>query len=267
MTGYPEVLVPPGGIAPVPRRLRGRLGTAWVFDTERALYVWEFPPYPQYYVPLADVDTALLVDEHRSETTEQGTAALYGLRVGELARPGAVRVYGDDAAEPLRHTARFDWAALDAWFEEDEQVYVHPRNPYARVDAVRSGRPVRVELDGMVLAEADSSVIVFETGLPPRYYLDQSALRLEHLEPSDTVTSCPYKGDTSQYWSVRLGEAVHAGPGLVLRLPDRPAAARRRAGRLLQREGRRVRGRPSARSGRRRRSADDGRSHPVTDGT
>src|SRR4029453_16981272 len=112
MTGYPNVLVPPGGTAPVPRRLRGRLGTAWVFDTERALYVWEFPPYPQYYVPLADVDTDLLVDEHRSETTEQGTAALCGVRAGELARPGAVRVYGAEAAEPLRHTARFVWAAL-----------------------------------------------------------------------------------------------------------------------------------------------------------
>ena len=209
MSAYPEPLVPPGGVAPVPRRLRGRLGDTWVFDTERALYVWEIPPYPQYYVPLADVDAALLVDEHRSEPTDQGSAAGWGLRVGALTRPGAVRVYGDDAPEPLRDTARVDWAALDAWFEEDEQVYVHPRNPYARADAVRSGRAVRVELDGVVLAEAASSVIVFETGLPPRYYLERTALRLEHLVPSDTVTACPYKGDTSQYWSVRLGEVVH----------------------------------------------------------
>ena len=222
MTGYPDVLVPPGGTAPVPRRLRGRLGTAWVFDTERALYVWEFPPYPQYYVPLSDVDTDLLVDEHRSETTEQGTAARCGLRAGELVRPGAVRVYGAETAEPLRHTARFVWAALDAWFEEDEQVYVHPRNPYARVDAVRSNRPIRVELDGTVLAVADSSVIVFETGLPPRYYLDPTALRREHLEPSDTVTSCPYKGDTSQYWSVRVGDAVHADLAWSYAFPTGP---------------------------------------------
>jgi uncharacterized protein (DUF427 family) len=162
------------------------------------------------------------VDEHRSETTEQGTAALCGLRVGELARSGAVRVYGAEAAEPLRHTTRFMWAALDAWFEEDEQVYVHPRNPYARVDAVRSNRPIRVELDGTVLAVADSSVIVFETGLPPRYYLDPTALRLEHLERSDTVTSCPYKGDTSQYWSVRVGDAVHADLAWSYAFPTGP---------------------------------------------
>lgn len=209
MTAYPPPLVPPAGFAPVPRRLRGLLGGARVFDTERALYVWEFPPYPQYYVPLDDVDAALLVDEQRTEPTDRGSAARFGLRVGPVDRPGSVRVHGDDAPEHLRRTARFEWAALDAWFEEDEQVYVHPRNPYARVDAVRSSRSVRVELDGVVLAEAGSSVIVFETGLPPRYYLDRTALRLEHLEPSDTVTSCPYKGDTSRYWSVRLGEVVH----------------------------------------------------------
>jgi uncharacterized protein (DUF427 family) len=209
MTAYPDVLVPPGGVAPVPRRVRGLLGGVWVFDTETALYVWEWPPYPQYYIPLADVDAALLADEGRTEETARGTAAIRGLRVGETTRPGAVRVFGEDAPQALRRTARFDWAALDAWFEEDEQVYVHPRNPYARVDAVRATRSVRVELDGVVLAEAGSAVIVYETGLPPRYYLDRTALRLEHLVPSDTVTSCPYKGDTSQYWSVRVGGTLH----------------------------------------------------------
>jgi uncharacterized protein (DUF427 family) len=209
MTAYPESLVPPGGVAPVPRRLRGLLGASWVFDTERALYVWEFPPYPQYYIPLADIDAALLVDEQRGEHTSRGTAARWGLRVGETARPGAVLVHGADAPEQLRATARFDWTALDAWFEEDEQVYVHPRNPYARVDAVRSSRTVRVELNGVVLAEAASSVVVFETGLPPRYYLDRTVLHREHLEPSGRVTACPYKGETSQYWSARLGEVVH----------------------------------------------------------
>lgn len=209
MATYPEPLVPPGGLAPVPRRIRGLLGGAYVFDTARATYVWEFPPYPQYYIPLADVDADLLVEEERTKRTPRGTAAFRGLQVGTVSRPGAVQVYGDDAPEPIRQTARFHWAALDAWFEEDERVFVHPRNPYARVDAVRSSRTVRVELDGVVLAEANSSVMVFETGLPPRYYLDRTALRLEHLAESDTVTSCPYKGQTGQYWSVRLGEAVH----------------------------------------------------------
>jgi uncharacterized protein (DUF427 family) len=222
MSTYPESLVPPDGIASVPRRLRGLLGGVALFDTERALYVWEFPPYPQYYIPLDDLDAELLVDERRSEQTPRGTATRWALRVGELTRPGAVRIHGDDAPERLRRTARIDWDALDSWFEEDEQVYVHPRNPYARVDAVRSSRAVRVELAGVVLAEAASSVVVFETGLPPRYYLDRTALRPEHLEPSDTVTSCPYKGDTSRYWSVRLGAVLHADLAWSYTFPTLP---------------------------------------------
>jgi len=86
---------------------------------------------------------------------------------------------------------------------------VHPRNPYSRVDALRSGRTVRVELDGTVLASSDAPVMVFETGLPTRYYLDRTAVRWEHLVPSDTVTACPYKGKTSGYWSVKIGGTVH----------------------------------------------------------
>ncbi len=221
MPRYPEPVVPPHGIAPVPRRLRAVLAGAEVFDTEDAQYVWEFAYYPQYYVPLADVDPSLLVDEQRSESTPRGNAAVFGLRVGEVTRPGAVQVYRDDAPEPIRQTARFDWAALDQWFEEDELVHVHARNPYARVDALRSNRAVRVELDGTVLAEAPSAVIVFETGLAPRYYLDRTALRLEHLVPSDTVSSCPYKGTTSQYWSVRIGDQVHADLAWSYAFPTR----------------------------------------------
>ncbi len=101
-------------------------------------------------------------------------------------------------------TARFEWAALDAWYEEDEQIFVHPRNPYARVDALRSHRRVRVSLDGVTLAETDTPVLVFETGLPTRYYIDRTDVSFAHLVPSDTQTACPYKGVTSQYWSVQL---------------------------------------------------------------
>jgi uncharacterized protein (DUF427 family) len=86
---------------------------------------------------------------------------------------------------------------------------VHLRNPYVRVDALRSTRPVRVELDGVVLAESPSPVMVFETGLPTRYYLNPTEISFQYLTPSDTVTSCPYKGTTSRYWSVRIGDAIH----------------------------------------------------------
>jgi uncharacterized protein (DUF427 family) len=117
----------------------------------------------------------------------------------------------DTGTDPaVAGTARFDWAAIDAWYEEDEQIFVHPRSPYARCDAVRSRRDVRIELDGVVLAESDAAVVVFETGLPPRTYLDRSAVRWHQLRRTETQTACPYKGVTSDYWSAVIGDAVHA---------------------------------------------------------
>ena len=209
MPDYPKAIAPIDRIEPVPRRIRAFLAGEQVLDTRRARYVWEWPFYPQYYIPVADVDRGLLIDEQRTEQSRRGTARLHGLRVGETSRPSCARLYGDDALPGLADTVRFDWAALDGWFEEDEQVFVHPRNPYARVDALRSTRRVRVELDGVVLAESTSPVLVFETGLPTRYYLNRTDVNFGHLVPSATTTACPYKGRTSGYWSVRVDDTVH----------------------------------------------------------
>ena len=202
---YPASIVPVNHVAPVPRRIRAYLGAEKVLDTTRALYVWEWPHYPQYYIPLDDVRRDLLVSEGHTQQTGRGLAELHGLQAGETHRPRAARVIADSAIEGLKGTVRFEWGALDAWFEEDEQVFVHPRDPYSRVDALRSNRRVRVELEGVVLADSASPVMVFETGLPTRYYVNRTDVRFEHLIPSDTVTSCPYKGMTSGYWSVRAG--------------------------------------------------------------
>lgn len=205
MPDYPKVITPIDHIEPVPRRIRAFLADKLVLDTRRARYVWEWPFYPQYYIPITDVDRSLLVDEQRTEQSRSGTARLHGLRVGETSRRSCVRLYEDDTLAGLTDTVRFDWAALDSWFEEDEEVFVHPRNPYVRVDALRSTRRVRVELDGTLLAESTSPVLVFETGLPTRYYLNRTDVNFAHLVASDTTTSCPYKGRTSGYWSVRAG--------------------------------------------------------------
>jgi uncharacterized protein (DUF427 family) len=206
---YPAAIVPVNHVEPVPRRIRAYLGTEKVLDTTRALYVWEWPPYPQYYIPVDDVRRDLLVPEGHIQQTGRGLAELHGLRSGDVHRPRAARLITESEIGQLKGTVRFDWAALDAWFEEDEQVFVHPRSPYARVDALRSHRPLRVELDGVVLADTQSPVMVFETGLPTRYYISRTDVRFEHLIPAGTVTSCPYKGTTSAYWSVRAGGTVH----------------------------------------------------------
>jgi uncharacterized protein (DUF427 family) len=209
MSDYPAAITAVNHVEPVPRRIRAFVGNENVLDTSRALYVWEWPNYPQYYIPLADVRQELLVPEGHSQQTGRGVIELHGLHAGSEQRPRAAKVLAESPIKGLSGTVRFDWAAMDAWFEEDEQVFVHPRSPYTRVDALHSNRPVRVELDGEVLADAGSSVMVFETGLPTRYYLSRTDVEWARLIPTDTVTACPYKGVTSGYWSIQAGGTVH----------------------------------------------------------
>jgi uncharacterized protein (DUF427 family) len=221
MSDYPKMIVPTDHVEPVPRRIRAVLAGEVVLDTTKALYVWEWPFYPQYYVPLEDINGAVLVDEQHTERLHRGTARLMGLCVGDEARPKSARLFTEDAHDSLANTVRFDWDALDAWFEEDEEVFVHPRNPYVRVDAVRSTRRIRVELDGSVLAESASPVMVFETGLPTRYYLNRTDVHFNHLDRSGTVTSCPYKGRTTDYWNVRIGETTYPDLAWAYDFPTR----------------------------------------------
>ena len=180
MADYPGTIAPVGHSEPVPRRIRAVLDGEVIVDTVRALYVWEWPPYPQYYLPLADFRPGVAVDELRA-----------------------------DVHEGPPDTARLRWDAVDAWYEEDEQVFVHPRSPYARADAIRSTRSVRIELEGVLLAQTAAPVAVFETGLPPRWYIDRTAVDFGHLVPSETVSECPYKGRTSAWWSIRAGDEIH----------------------------------------------------------
>ncbi len=205
---YPQMAATRGRVEHAPRRVRGYLGDALVFDTTAALYVWEVAYYPQYYIPLTDVRAEFLRDENHPQKVQFGPSRLHSLEGGGQTHPSAARVFDADGDGPVAGTVRFEWDPL-RWFEEDEPIYGHPRNPYSRVDALRSHRHVRVELDGNMLADTRSPVLLFETGLPTRYYIDPTDLAFEHLEPSTTQTLCPYKGVTSAYWSVRSGGALH----------------------------------------------------------
>ncbi len=220
--GHPLALPPVNHTAPVPRRIRAVLDAHVVVDTTSALYVWEWSHYPQYYIPVEDIDHAVMRDEQNEQKLSGGTARRFALQIGEIVRPAALLIYGDDTTvEGLAGRARFEWDSLDAWFEEDEQVFVHPRDPYTRVDALRSTRNVRIQLDGVVLAESSSPVLVFETGLPTRYYLNRTDVDFTHLIPTDTVTACPYKGITSGYWTVQLGDASYPDIAWVYDFPTR----------------------------------------------
>jgi uncharacterized protein (DUF427 family) len=83
---------------------------------------------------------------------------------------------------------------IDAWLEEDEEIFVHPRDTYHRIDVLDSSRHVKVIMNGKVLAETDRPKLLFETGLPTRYYTPPEDVREELLVPSETKTRCPYKG-------------------------------------------------------------------------
>jgi uncharacterized protein (DUF427 family) len=213
VTDFPQAIVPANHVEPVPRRVRATLNGKVVVDTTAARYVWEIPAFPQYYLPIGDFAPDALVDEDHEEHLRRGTARRYGLRVDDEVRPGVAHYYTASDIEDIVGTVRVDWAAMDQWFEEDEPVFVHPRSPYSRVDALRSSREVEVSLGGLVLARSSRTVMVFETGLPTRYYLDRLDVDWTHLVPSDTQTSCPYKGTTSAYWSVDIGG--HTEPDLA----------------------------------------------------
>jgi uncharacterized protein (DUF427 family) len=201
---FPPAIVAVNHVAPAPRRVRGILGGEIIFDTDSAIYVWEWLHFPQYYIPRADVKMDALVPDGDPISTPQGEAQRHRLRNGEAGHGAAARLIIASAQTELIDRVRFEWNELDAWLEEDEEVFVHPRSPYVRVDALRSRRPVRVERDGVVLAESPAPVLVFETGLPTRYYLDARDVRFEQLVPSATRTACPYKGRTTGYWSVAV---------------------------------------------------------------
>ncbi|MGW0804638.1 DUF427 domain-containing protein [Nonomuraea sp. NPDC002799] len=184
------------------KRVRTYLGGRVVADTTSALLVWEVPYYPTYYFPLEDVDEAALKATGAVEhSPSRGDAVVYTVASGTKEADGAALAYPESPLEQIRGHVRFAWDAMDAWFEEDEQVYFHPRDPYTRVDVLPSSRHVRVEVDGVTVADSRNARILFETGLPARYYLPKTDVRLDLLEATDTATHCPYKG-TAEYWSV-----------------------------------------------------------------
>jgi uncharacterized protein (DUF427 family) len=127
----------------------------------------------------------------RGEPVSIGDLTGAGFRLADAALPGYVAL---------------DFDAFDAWYEEDEPVAGHPREPFHRVDVRRTSRPVRIEVDGDVVAETTRARLLFETSLPMRFYLPREDARVA-LRPGSWQTHCPYKGHAS-YWSLDGRENV-----------------------------------------------------------
>jgi uncharacterized protein (DUF427 family) len=202
------------------KRVRAYLGGVPVADTTRPLLVWEKPYYPTYYFPVDDVRTELLERDGApaDHSPSGGEGRTYTVRAGGSEAAGAALRYEDSPLEELRDAIRFDWDAMDAWFEEDEQVFTHPRDPYTRVDILPSSRHVRVEVDGVTIADSAKPTLLFETGLPVRYYLPKTHVRMNLLTPTESVSHCPYKGQ-AEWWSLGAGDEVHADLAWSYRTP------------------------------------------------
>jgi uncharacterized protein (DUF427 family) len=190
-------------VEPSQKRVRAYFAGDLVADTTHPLLVWEIPYYPAYYLPAADIRAKLVPTGRTERSPSRGEAEILDVVTERGTAAEAARRYPDSPIESLRDAVRLDFAAMDEWLEEDEPIYVHPRSPYTRVDILASSRHVRVEIDGVTVAESSAPRILFETGLPPRYYLPLPDVRMDLLVPSDTQTHCPYKG-TAGYWSIEV---------------------------------------------------------------
>jgi len=167
------------------KRVRAYLGGGLVADTVAPLLVWEIPYFPAYYVPVADVLSDRLVgSDHTEHSPSRGDAQFFHVKTSTREATNAARQYPDSPIEEIRDAIRLDWDAMDAWFEEDVEVSVHPRSPYTRVDVLPSSRHVQVEVDGVLVADTTSPVLLFETGLPVRYYLPKPDVRMDLLSPT-----------------------------------------------------------------------------------
>ena len=201
-----------------PKWIRGVHAGVTVVDSRRATFVWEHRYYPQWYFPAEDVAGRLEPNGDTFDGGDLGVGERLDLAVGNVVVPNAAWRHPAAPDGALRELVRFEFDALDSWFEEDVEVFVHPRSPEVRIDVLPSSRHVAVEVAGDRVAESRSSRILYETGLPPRYYLPKVDIRMDLLTPTDTITACPYKG-WAQYWDVTAGGKVHSDLAWGYRTP------------------------------------------------
>lgn len=204
---------PPGRalyLEPTPKRVRAQLGGETIVDSRRAMLLHESGLQPVYYFPAEDVRRDLLEPSDRhTHCPKKGDASYFTLRAGDRVVENGAWYYPDplEDAPPIKDLIAFYFDRVDRWLEEDEQIDVHPRDPYHRIDVLQSDRHVRISLDGRVLAETRRAVALFESSLPPRWYIPREDV-IADLEPTDTVTRCPYKGTAGYYSAAAVNDLV-----------------------------------------------------------
>lgn len=204
---------------PVPHRIRVVFGGETVVDTTDAKLLHETGHLPVYYFPEGDVRTELLASsETHTHCPHKGEASYRSIRAGGRTAEDAMWFYPEpvEGAEFLRGHVAFYWERVDEWYAEEERLFEHARDPYHRIDIYPTSRRVRVLVDGEPLADTTNARILFESTVPPRYYIPRDDVHAE-LEKSEKHSTCAYKGEAS-YYHVRLNDTLHEN--LVWFYPD-----------------------------------------------
>ena len=170
-----------------------------------------------------------------TESPFKGTATHYSINTGVTLVEDAGWRYLEPVkgCPPIAGYIAFYWNKMNHWYEEDEEVFVHARDPFRRIDCLPSSRHVEVFVDGETVADSRRATFLFETGMPTRYYLPISDTRLDLLSPSRYISRCPYKG-ISNYYHVTVRGKRHENIGLVLPGPGARGGAHKRSRELLQ---------------------------------
>ncbi|WP_308467430.1 DUF427 domain-containing protein [Rathayibacter soli] len=227
-------------LEPVGKRVRAQLGGVTALDSQRAVLVWEpRRVVPSYAVPVTDVcgsvdEATPIVAVSPAVALAPGVAVTVTAAVApEVKRrpvwdprvPFAVRdtagrcvvisIAGTDAVasgfqpddSDLANYVILDFNGFDTWLEDDDEIVSHPHDPFSRIDIRHTSRQVHVSLHGHPIAASTNVRILYETGLPPRYYFPREDIQVE-LTASQTVTRCAYKGTATYYSPVVGGVAV-----------------------------------------------------------
>lgn len=182
------------GTGPFGPHSKGRLNFA---PPERVVYV---EPWQRRVRAFAGDDTIV----------ERAVLVYESARLPRYAFPAEDVAVAAEPEPEIEGYVRVAWDAAERWLEEDEEVIVHPHDPYHRIEVLRSSRRVRIRVNGELIADSSQPRILFETGLPPRYYVPREDVRMDALEPVDMQTGCAYKGWASYWDAATAGGRVPA---------------------------------------------------------
>ena len=206
---------------PSPRWVRVYFNSQLLADSREVMLRRETNHLPLYYFPKKDVRMdCLQPSNHTVHSDLKGDGIFWHVQVGDKIANNAAFTFRNPPGNgpKLEDHVAFEWKKMDAWFEEDEEVFVYARDPYKRVDVLPSSRHIKVMVDGVTVADTKRPWLLFETGLPTRYYMPKHDARMDLLRRSDVVSRCPYKGEANLS-SIEIGDKLHEGLAWIYRYP------------------------------------------------